>query len=83
MPGHVHALPNTRVIGMLGRKVPLGNVIGEFNRDPDTDQHGHKNDQKVSLRCLKHDRPCLLAIPAAGKFGHGPMIAPFGPDGTR
>jgi hypothetical protein len=42
MPGHVHALPNARVIGMLGRKVQLGNVIGEFNRDPDTDQHGHK-----------------------------------------
>jgi hypothetical protein len=34
-----------RVIGVLGRKVSLRNVVCDLDRDHDTDEQGHKDDQ--------------------------------------
>lgn len=50
--GWLKAAAGERIIGMLGRNVPLRNVVGDLDRDPNTDQYGHKDDQKVSLRVI-------------------------------
>jgi hypothetical protein len=66
-----------RIIGTLGRNVPLRSVVGDLDRDPTTDHYSRKDDQKVSLRYLKHDRPSSRDF---RRVRHAPMIPPVDPE---